>query len=64
MAPRNRLRSGLFQGPASWRWTLEAFAVPKSQSDAVAEGIEKVVLAVTSSVANAKALDLVDQVIS
>jgi hypothetical protein len=52
------------RGPASWRRRLEAFAIPESQSDAVAEGIEKVVLAVTSSVANAKALDLVEQVIS
>ncbi len=46
----------------SVRRTLEAFAVPESQRDAIAEGIEKVVLAVASSIANAKALDLVDQV--
>ena len=43
---------------------LEAFAIPESQRDAVAEGVEKVVLPVASSVANAKALDLVEQVIS
>ena len=43
---------------------LEAFAIPESQSDAVAEGIEKVVLALASAVANAKALGLVDQVVS
>ena len=53
-----------FQGLASWRRTLEAFAIPESQRDAIAEGIEKVVLAVASSVANAKALDLLKQVIS
>jgi hypothetical protein len=42
----------------------EAFAIPERQRDAVAEGIEKVVLAVGSPVADAKALDLVKQVIS
>jgi hypothetical protein len=46
------------------RLELEAFAIRERQSDAVAEGIEKVVLAVTGSVANTKALDLVEQVIS
>ena len=44
--------------------SLEAFAIPERQSDAVAEGIEKVVLAAACSIANAKPLDLVDQVIS
>src|SRR5271166_281195 len=43
---------------------LETFAIPKGQRDAIAEGIEKVVLPVASSVANTKALDLIDQVIS
>ena len=42
----------------------EALAIPESQRDAVAEGVGKVVLAVTFSVANAKALDLGEQVIS
>jgi hypothetical protein len=42
----------------------EVFAIPESQPDAIAEGIEKVVLAVASWIANAKALDLVKQVIS
>jgi hypothetical protein len=46
------------------RLGLEAFAIPERQRDAVAEGIEKVVLAVTVSVANTKALDLVEQVVS
>jgi hypothetical protein len=46
------------------RLGLEAFAIPERQRDAVAEGIEKVVLAVTASVANTKALDLVEQVVS
>ena len=47
-----------------YRLKSEAIAVPESQSDAVAEGVEKVVFAVTFSVANAKALDLVKQVVS
>jgi hypothetical protein len=42
----------------------EAFAIPESQPDAIAEGLEKVVLAVASWIGNAKALDLVKQVIS
>jgi hypothetical protein len=46
------------------RLGLEAFAIPERQRDAEAEGIEKVVLAVTASVANTKALDLVEQVVS
>ena len=46
------------------RLKSEAFAIPESQGDAVAEGVEKVVLAVAASVANAKGLDLVEQVIS
>jgi hypothetical protein len=46
------------------RLGLEAFAIPERQRDAVAEGIEKVVLAVAVSVADAKALDLVEQVVS
>ena len=43
---------------------LKPLAIPESQRDAVAEGIEKVVLSVAVSVADAKALDLVEQVIS
>ena len=42
----------------------EAFVIPKSQRDAVAECVEKVVLAIAASVTNAKALDLVKQMIS
>ena len=42
----------------------EAFAIPERQRDAVAECIEKIVLAVTASVVNTKALDLIEQVIS
>lgn len=42
----------------------EAFVISESNRDAVAEGVEKVVLAVASSIANAKTLDLVEQVIS
>jgi hypothetical protein len=42
----------------------EAFVIPESQRDAVAECVEKVVLAVAASVTNAKALDLVKQMIS
>ena len=61
MPSSNRISSGRsFEGGLA----LEAFAVPESQSDAVAEGIEKVVLAVAGSVANAKALDLGEQVVS
>jgi hypothetical protein len=48
----------------SHRVRSEAFVIPERQSDAVAEGIEKVVLAVIGWVTNAKALDLVEQVIS
>jgi hypothetical protein len=33
----------------------EALAIPESQCDAVAEGVEKVVLTAASSIANAKA---------
>ena len=43
---------------------LKALAIPERQSDAIAEGVEKVVLPVVASVADAKALDLVKQVIS
>ena len=46
------------------RAELKSFAIPERQSDPVAEGIEKVVLAVIGLVANATALDLVKQVIS
>jgi hypothetical protein len=42
----------------------EAFAIPESQPNAIVEGLEKVVLAVASWIGNAKALDLVKQVIS
>jgi hypothetical protein len=42
----------------------EAFAIPENQPDAIAEGLEKVVLAVASWIGNAKALDLVKHVIS
>jgi hypothetical protein len=42
----------------------EAFAIPESQRDAVAEGVEKVILAVTFPLANAKALDLIEQMVS
>src|ERR1700685_1329869 len=42
----------------------EAFVIPKSQRDAVAECVEKVVLAAAASVTKAKALDLVKQMIS
>src|SRR5450432_1925043 len=45
------------------RLALEAFAIPESQRDAVAKGIKKVVLAVASSVAYAKALYLIEQMV-
>ena len=48
----------------SHRVRSEAFVISESKRDAVAEGVEKVVLAVASSIANAKTLDLVEQVIS
>jgi hypothetical protein len=40
---------------------LEAFAIPESQRDAVAEGVELIVLPVASPVADAKVLDLVER---
>jgi hypothetical protein len=43
---------------------LKTFAVPESQGNAVTEGIEKVVLAVTALSANTKALDLIEQVVT
>ena len=43
---------------------LKPLAIPESHRDAVTEGVEKVVLPVAGSVANAKALDLAEQVIS
>jgi hypothetical protein len=46
------------------RLELKALAIPESHSDAVAERIEKIVLAVALSVANTNALDLIEQVVS
>jgi hypothetical protein len=42
---------------------LKALAISERQLDSVAEGIEKVVLAAAASVANAKAFDLIEQMI-
>ena len=42
---------------------LKPLAIPESHRDAIAKGVEKVVLPVALSVADAEALDLVEQVI-
>ena len=43
---------------------LEPFTISESQGDAVAECVEKIVFTVAISVSHAKALDLVEEVIS
>jgi hypothetical protein len=42
----------------------EPFSISKRECDAVAERVEEVVLAVAAFVADAKALDLLDEVVS
>ena len=60
LSNRGECARRLFEGALE----SEAFVIPESQRDAVAECVEKVVLAVAASVTNAKALDLVKQMIS
>ena len=46
------------------RFALEPFTVSKSQGDAVAERVEKIVFTVAISVSHAKALDLFEEMVS
>src|SRR5262245_52052504 len=46
------------------RFALEPFAISKSQGDAVAERVEKIVVTAAISVSHAKALDLFEEMVS